>query len=334
MLQIFSFHVIVQITSPKEKILATSQLSNSGLEQSSITATNALGSIGNYTDTTQPEQVWEEESPAARAENKWREIPSRQLIRRGRFIQASFHVIQNLKPGSEIRIQAACKYRFSRPRGECWSNWSMPVGVELPALAPSGTVNDLEVSEYPQIDSNELRRDVVLTWEPVPLDLQNGHIFNYTLFLGSKVEGESNGTLEIFNLPVDVTSFQINDLNLSQEYNIGISACNRAGCGPNATINLESIKQLVPLQPVHLRVLDLANQSLLLTWSIHEFGSYVDHFLLQWTDTPQATVWQELEIPGGELQYLINNPENPATYSFRVQAFNSLEQAGPWSRTL
>ncbi|PIK34379.1 putative phosphatidylinositol phosphatase PTPRQ-like, partial [Apostichopus japonicus] len=75
-------------------------------------------------------RVWEEESPAARAENKWREIPSRQLIRRGRFIQASFHVIQNLKPGSEIRIQAASS-TDSRDQGEnagqtglCPSEWN------------------------------------------------------------------------------------------------------------------------------------------------------------------------------------------------------------------
>ncbi|KAJ8040892.1 Interleukin-12 receptor subunit beta-2 [Holothuria leucospilota] len=279
-------------------------------------------------------RIWESGNHVSKNDQPWREIPSKNLIRRGRFIQTSFHTIHNLQPGTQYNIQAASKYRFSRPRGGCWSDWSLPVEVELPAITPSGTVNDLEVIEYHQRhDGHNLKRDVILTWEPVPSFLQNGEILNYTICVLSEDSETANGTVEMFSLPADTTTYELEGLNLHKEYGIGISACNSAGCGPNATIRLET-QELVPQQPIHLRVLDLANQSLLVTWSIPEFDGRVDHFVLQWTQDLQSDYWEELHISGNEYQYLIDSPHNPATYSFRVQAVNYLNQPGPWSRTL
>ncbi|XP_069066064.1 protein sidekick-1 [Pleurodeles waltl] len=127
------------------------------------------------------------------------------------------------------------------------------VGEAAPVMPPLNIqVNPLSASQ------------LEITWDPPPLDSQNGNIQGYKIYHWETVNQNETEKMKILFLPE--TTVRLKNLTSYTKYSVSVSAFNAAGDGPRSDVRLGRTHQAVPGTPSFLAFSEVTTTTLNVSW--------------------------------------------------------------------
>lgn len=145
------------------------------------------------------------------------------------------HFNPSLNPTLKTNIQTnQIKYQTPKPTWKWFiqSNGN-PLLDSTPTLQsePSAPPQDVKCS-------SQSSTNILVSWRPPPMELQNGIITKYTIQYAA-TEGEDLATRQISDIPPETTEYVLENLEKWTEYRVAVTAHTDVGPGP------ESLPQLI-----------------------------------------------------------------------------------------
>ncbi|KAJ8040432.1 Phosphatidylinositol phosphatase PTPRQ [Holothuria leucospilota] len=160
--------------------------------------------------------------------------------------------VESLKPARNYSVKIACGTLTMPP-----VSWSDPKVYATPMTAPSGQVRGVIVKNSEDIG---YRRSVIVSWQTILEDHQNGEILFYTI----SVRGTTCDTpVKTYN--TSMLSYIIHDLYYRCDYRISISASNLAGESSPRVTSLYRLNK-PPSEAREFTVISISSESIEISW--------------------------------------------------------------------
>ncbi|XP_060058654.1 protein sidekick-2 isoform X2 [Erinaceus europaeus] len=186
------------------------------------------------------------------------------------------------------------------------------VGEAVPTAAPRNVV--VHGSSATQLD---------VTWEPPPLENQNGDIQGYKIFF--REAEQRNLTERLKTLFLAETSVKLKNLTGYTTYMVSVAAFNSAGDGPRSTPVQGQTQQAAPSAPSSVKFSELTTTSVNVSWHAPEFpNGILDGYRLVYEPcTPVDGVSKivTVDVKGSSPLWLkVKDLAEGMTYRFRIRA--------------
>ncbi|ERE69192.1 protein sidekick-2 isoform 1, partial [Cricetulus griseus] len=186
------------------------------------------------------------------------------------------------------------------------------VGEAVPTAAPQNVA--IHSATATQLD---------VTWEPPPLDSQNGDIQGYKIYFWEVQR--RNLTERVKTLFLAENSVKLKNLTGYTAYMVSIAAFNAAGDGPRSTPTRGQTQQAAPSAPGSVKFSELTTTSVNVSWEAPQFpnGPLEGYRLVYEPCTPVDGVSKivTVDVKGtGPLWLKVKDLAEGMTYRFRIKA--------------
>ncbi|XP_029432778.1 protein sidekick-1 isoform X2 [Rhinatrema bivittatum] len=186
------------------------------------------------------------------------------------------------------------------------------VGEAAPALPP------LNIQANP-LTASQLE----ITWDPPPVDGQNGHIQGYKIYYWETDNQNETEKTKVLFLPE--TMVRLKNLTSYAKYSFSVSAFNAAGDGPRSDRRQGRTHQAAPGSPSFLAFSEITTTTLNVSWGepATANGILQGYRVIYEPLTPVQGVSKvvTVDIKGSRQRWLkVRDLANGVTYCFRVQA--------------
>ncbi|KAM7334538.1 hypothetical protein ACRRTK_007858 [Alexandromys fortis] len=186
------------------------------------------------------------------------------------------------------------------------------VGEAVPTAAPQNVA--IHSATATQLD---------VTWEPPPLDSQNGDIQGYKIYFWEVQR--RNLTERVKTLFLAENSVKLKNLTGYTAYMVSVAAFNAAGDGPRSTPTRGQTQQAAPSAPGSVKFSELTTTSVNVSWEAPEFpnGPLEGYRLVYEPCTPVDGVSKivTVDVKGNSPLWLkVKDLAEGMTYRFRIKA--------------
>ncbi|XP_067138856.1 cell adhesion molecule Dscam1-like [Centruroides vittatus] len=217
-------------------------------------------------------------------------------------------VINNLRPVTNyhFRVYASNALGKSSPSDV----HSLTTEEEVPSLPPTNL-------EATPLNSHSIR----VSWKPPPSESTHGNIRGY--YVGYKVFNSAEQylykTLEVYQ-EANI-HYTLLHLRKATKYGIIVQAFNSKGTGPpTKEIVVKTYENDPPSTPV-LRISSSSSSSVVLSWEIKRDNPINGYTILYKQENGQ---WEEMDVPGDQLSYTLQNLQCGTRYQFYMYAYNEI----------
>ncbi|XP_072032450.1 cytokine receptor-like factor 1 [Amphiura filiformis] len=247
----------------------------------------------------------------------WHKISRREMSGMRR-LRPAFN-IQNLEPYTNYHVRMSCK-SMGVMGDKHWSDWTLIQTGMTDSSVPTAAVTALDWRQYSSHEEPLFKRDVFLQWKRLHRHQRRGVITEYMVNVMLQHE---DGERIVHSENASSTVIFILGLEKYQDYYIQISACNVAGCGPNATVYLPDGTS-EPGAPKNVAAQWQISNSVKMSWEMpSDPHGYVLAYNVQWAPNDKGAEWSSAEVNCNETSYIIKDLDPTTSYQFRVQTKNA-----------
>ncbi|XP_035698617.1 receptor-type tyrosine-protein phosphatase F-like [Branchiostoma floridae] len=236
--------------------------------------------------------------------------------------------LDDLIPFTLYRLRVKCRKLLDNT----WSGYTPYVQARTNATAPESAVT-VGTPVSPSINYRTGRRNVTVTWEPLPSIKHNGILLGYLIRV-TDLRVPSGGF--VLNATVNDTTCTLEKLKLSG-YRIDITAYNTEGRSPPATVEVQDIAR-VPDKPLDLTAEITQDENITLSWQPPAEIGGIEQYSVFWceleTDANCGGNETVLSVPGTYTTTTFIDSWLPFhRYRFNVRALTSAGQGPPSDNT-
>ncbi|XP_048092014.1 receptor-type tyrosine-protein phosphatase delta [Alosa alosa] len=151
------------------------------------------------------------------------------------FEPTTTYLLKDLKPFSTYTFQLAARSKHGV------GAYTNEISAETPQTQPSAPPQDVKCS-------SQSSTNILVSWRPPPMELQNGIITKYAIQYGA-TEGEDLATRQISDIPPESTQYLLENLEKWTEYRVTVTAHTDVGQGPESLPQLIRTEEDVPSGP-------------------------------------------------------------------------------------
>eukprot|EP00058_Branchiostoma_floridae_P021413 XP_002606903.1 hypothetical protein BRAFLDRAFT_91672 [Branchiostoma floridae] len=236
--------------------------------------------------------------------------------------------LDDLIPFTLYRLRVKCRKLLDNT----WSGYTPYAQARTNATAPESAVT-VGTPVSPSINYRTGRRNVTVTWEPLPSIKHNGILLGYLIRV-TDLRVPSGGF--VLNATVNDTTCTLEKLKLSG-YRIDITAYNTEGRSPPATVEVQDIAR-VPDKPLDLTAEITQDENITLSWQPPAEIGGIEQYSVFWceleTDANCGGNETVLSVPGTHTTTTLIDSWLPFhRYRFNVRALTSAGQGPPSDNT-
>ncbi|XP_076144773.1 receptor-type tyrosine-protein phosphatase delta [Alosa pseudoharengus] len=169
------------------------------------------------------------------------------------FEPTATYLLKDLKPFSTYTFQLAARSKHGV------GAYTNEISAETPQTQPSAPPQDVKCS-------SQSSTNILVSWRPPPMELQNGIITKYTIQYGA-TEGEDLAPRQISDIPPESTQYLLENLEKWTEYRVTVTAHTDVGQGPESLPQLIRTEEDVPSGPPRkVEVEPVNSTSVKVTW--------------------------------------------------------------------
>uniref|UniRef100_A0A667IJN4 Sidekick cell adhesion molecule 2 n=1 Tax=Lynx canadensis TaxID=61383 RepID=A0A667IJN4_LYNCA len=188
------------------------------------------------------------------------------------------------------------------------------VGEAVPTAAPRNVA--VHGATATQLD---------VTWEPPPLESQNGDIQGYKIYFWEAQAQRRNATERVKTLFLAENGVKLKNLTGYTAYMVSVAAFNAAGDGPRSTPTRGQTQQAAPSAPSSVKFSELTTTSVNVSWEAPQFpnGILEGYRLVYEPCTPVDGVSKivTVDVKGNSPLWLkVKDLAEGMTYRFRIRA--------------
>uniref|UniRef100_A0A8C8RVJ0 Sidekick cell adhesion molecule 2 n=1 Tax=Pelusios castaneus TaxID=367368 RepID=A0A8C8RVJ0_9SAUR len=245
-------------------------------------------------------------SPSA----KWTELTPGYAVRNLTGASLTHHELDNLS--KHKRYEICLSVYNAAGEGPCSPPQEVFVGEAVPTSAPQNVA--IQTTTATQLD---------VTWEPPPLEAQNGDIQGYKIYFWEAQR--QNGTERVKTLFLPENGAKLKNLTGYTSYLISVSAFNAAGDGPRSTPIRGRTQQAAPSAPNTIRFSELTTTSVNVSWEppLLPNGILEGYRLVYEPCTPVDGVSKivTVDVKGNSPLWMkVKDLAEGVTYRFRIRA--------------
>ncbi|XP_019898958.1 receptor-type tyrosine-protein phosphatase delta isoform X10 [Esox lucius] len=151
------------------------------------------------------------------------------------FEPTTTYLLKDLKPFTTYTFQLAARSKHGI------GAYTNEISAETPQTLPSGPPQDVKCS-------SPSSTNILVSWRPPPLELQNGIITKYAIQY-TATEGEDTTTRQISNIPPESSQYLLEHLEKWTAYRVTVTAHTDVGEGPESLPQLVRTEEDVPSGP-------------------------------------------------------------------------------------
>ncbi|XP_019642123.1 PREDICTED: protein sidekick-1-like [Branchiostoma belcheri] len=235
----------------------------------------------------------------------------------------------DLTPFTFYRLRVRCMKILDRT----WSGYTPFAQGQTNATAPGSAVN-VQTPVTVSINYRTGRRNVTVTWEPLPLKKHNGVLLGYLVRV---TDLRVPSRVVVLNTTVNETACTLEQLKMSG-YRVNITAYNSEGETPETTVEIRDMAR-VPDQPLDLKAEVSPDGNITLAWQPPSEIGGIEQYTVYWCELEMDTTCRggnenELSVPGTyTMTDLIDSWLPFRRYRFTVRALTSAGQGPPSDNT-
>ncbi|KAI8509923.1 hypothetical protein Bbelb_123510 [Branchiostoma belcheri] len=235
----------------------------------------------------------------------------------------------DLTPFTFYRLRVRCMKILDRT----WSGYTPFAQGQTNATAPGSAVN-VQTPVTVSRNYRTGRRNVTVTWEPLPLKKHNGILLGYLVRV---TDLRVPSRVVVLNTTVNDTTCTLEQLKLSG-YRVNITAYNTEGESPETTVEIRDMAR-VPDQPLDLKAEVNADGNITLAWQPPAEIGGIEQYTVFWCELETDTTCRGgnengLSVPGTYTETTMIGSWLPfSRYRFTVRALTSAGQGPPSDNT-
>ncbi|XP_066298884.1 contactin-1-like [Branchiostoma lanceolatum] len=238
--------------------------------------------------------------------------------------------LDDLVPFTFYRLRVRCKKIISLD--DRWSGYTPYAQARTNATAPEYAVR-VRTPVSTSIDYRTGRRNVTLTWEPLPPVKHYGILLGYVIRVTDLRE---QSRVTVLHTAVNDTTCTLEKLKLSG-YRINVTSYNTEGASPPATMEILDIAR-VPDKPLDLKAEKIPDGNITLAWQRPAEIGGIEQYSVFWceleTDTTCRGNENAVSVPGTSMTTTLIDSWLPfRRYRFNVRALTSAGQGPPSDNT-
>ncbi|XP_056454545.1 contactin-4-like [Gadus chalcogrammus] len=202
------------------------------------------------------------------------------------------------------------------------------VGVGAPSPVSSKTRTEDAVPDAAPLDVNGgggSRSELVITWEPVPEELQNGESFGY--IIAFRAFGDVSWTHVATSVPGAARYVYRNDsIAPFSPFHVKVGTYNIKGQGPFSPVaTIYSAETEPSSMPVGVWARSVSAAEIEVNWQTVSFHAerVLGYEVVYWEDDTKPETMGKVRVPGNQTSVTVGGLEGSTQYFLTVSAFNT-----------
>ncbi|XP_028829791.1 receptor-type tyrosine-protein phosphatase delta isoform X7 [Denticeps clupeoides] len=242
------------------------------------------------------------------------------------FEPTTTYLLKELKPFSTYSFQLAARSKHGI------GAYTNEISAETPQTQPSAPPQEVKCSSTSSTN-------ILVSWQPPPVEHQNGIITKYTVQY-SATDGEDSIMRQISDIPAESTQYTLETLEKWTEYRVTVTAHTDVGPGPESLPQLIRTEEDVPSGPPRKVEVETVNStSVKVMWRSPVFNrqhgqirGYQVHYVRMVNGEPTGQpVIKDILIDDGQWEYddsaehemILSDLLSETTYSITVAAYTT-----------